>query len=272
MKKILLAFDGKHFPANAFEFARMLNEKQPVLLTGIFLPEPIPSGVWSYGYGTDFPVYTPSMEETDLMVIKRNVDKFISLCDENSIQNDVHSNFSNLVLPDLKKETRFADIILLSETFYDYLQPNDKYLKVAIEMTECPVMVIPEEFTFLSNNILAYDGSASSVFAIKQFAYLFPELASNETVLVTMDKDGEPDRLPDQHNIVELLTRHFPNLIMEKEEMDPRKYLSLWLEQKKNALFVTGSFGRTALSRLFKKSFIEDLFEDIKLPLFIAHR
>jgi hypothetical protein len=59
---------------------------------------------------------------------------------------------------------------------------------------------------------------------------------------------------------------------MEKEGFDPRKYLSLWLEQKKNALFVTGSFGRSALSRLFKKSFIEDLFEDMRLPLFIAHR
>jgi hypothetical protein len=107
---------------------------------------------------------------------------------------------------------------------------------------------------------------------MKQFAYLLSELASDETVLMTMDKNGEPDRFPDQHHIVELLARHFPNLIMEKEGFDPREYLRLWLEQKKNALFVTGSFGRSALSRLFKKSFIEDLFEDMKLPLFIAHR
>jgi hypothetical protein len=61
MKKILLAFDGKHFPENAFDFGRMLNEKEPIVLTSILLPEAVPSGILNYAYGSDFPVYTPLM-------------------------------------------------------------------------------------------------------------------------------------------------------------------------------------------------------------------
>ena len=39
MKKILIAFDGTHFSDGAFEFARRVNELQPILLTGVFLPQ-----------------------------------------------------------------------------------------------------------------------------------------------------------------------------------------------------------------------------------------
>lgn len=271
MKKVLLAFDGTHFPQNAFDFARMLNENQTVILTGAFLPEPASTGPWSYAYGADPFPSLPLEDETVFEEIRRNVDKFKMLCEKNRIQYIIHQNFSDFLFPDLKKETRFADILLLSETFYSGVQPNDKYLKETIAEAECPVIVIPEEFDFLTSNILAYDGSASSVYAIKQFAYLFPLLALNETLLISMGKEGI-DKLPDQLFIEELATRHFPDITLMREEINPERYFSLWLAQKKNALLVTGSFGRSALSRFFKKSFITDLFEDLKLPLFIAHR
>ena len=48
MKTIILAFDGVHFSEGAFEFARRLNESQPVLLTGVFLPQAELSNLWSY--------------------------------------------------------------------------------------------------------------------------------------------------------------------------------------------------------------------------------
>ncbi|HEX5554292.1 MAG TPA: hypothetical protein VFX43_13690 [Chitinophagaceae bacterium] len=172
----------------------------------------------------------------------------------------------------MKKKTRFADILLLSKTFYDSVRPNGKSLKVAIEEAECPVMVVPEEFDFPTRYILAYDGSASSVFAVKQFAYLFPAFTLNETLLMMMDEKGIPGQLPDQPLIEGLMSRHFPNLTMEKGRINPDKYFRHWLAQKKNALLVTGAFGGSALSQFFERSFIAALFKVLKLPLFIAHR
>ena len=81
-------------------------------------------------------------------------------------------------------------------------------MQEALHDIECPAVVVPENFDFPENNILAYDGSESSVFAIKQFAYLFPELASNNTILV-FAKSKEVEELPDQDYIEELAARHY---------------------------------------------------------------
>lgn len=39
MKKILLAFDSSNFSKGAFEFVLRLNDIQPVLATGVFIPK-----------------------------------------------------------------------------------------------------------------------------------------------------------------------------------------------------------------------------------------
>ena len=49
------------------------------------------------------------------------------------------------------------------------------YLKDVLHDVACPVLLVPEKFDFPESVILAYDGSEESVYAIKQFAYLFPE-------------------------------------------------------------------------------------------------
>ena len=83
-------------------------------------------------------------------------------------------------------------------------------MKDTLQHTECPVMVVPEKFHFPSLNLLAYDGSTSSVFAIKQFAYLFPDLCDNKTILVYAAEETED--IPAEVNIEELAASHFSNL------------------------------------------------------------
>ena len=48
MKKIILISDGRNFSDAAFEFAKRLNELQPILLTGIFLPQTDYATLWNY--------------------------------------------------------------------------------------------------------------------------------------------------------------------------------------------------------------------------------
>ncbi len=54
-------------------------------------------------------------------------------------------------------------------------------------MPQSARFIVPENFQFPENNIIAYDGVEPSVFAIKQFAYLFPGLY-NETLLMNLSK------------------------------------------------------------------------------------
>jgi hypothetical protein len=274
MKKILLAFDGTHFSEGAFNFVRSLNELSPILLTGVFLPQVDYANLWSYSTGTGGPLFIPLLEDEDVMEIEKNINRFASQCQHHGIEYRVHKEFSDFAIPGLKRETRFADLLILgSESFYENLgelEPN-AYLKDAIHDAECPVLVVPEQFDFPEKNILAYDGSESSVYAIKQFAYLFPEFLNNSTVLLYVQAEQEVT-FPNEVLIEELCARHFRDLNLFKLDINPNKYFALWSSEKPGAILVSGAYGRSSFSQLFKKSFVTDVIRDHKLPVFIAHR
>ena len=274
MKKVLLAFDGSHYSEGAFEFARQMNEKSPILLIGVFLPQVNYANLWSHSTGTEGPLLLPLTEEADAKVIQKNIARFERNCHSNNIEYRVHKDFFDFALPELKKETRYADLIVLGgETFYKNLgeyEPNE-YLKDALHAAECPVLVVPEQFDFPESNILSYDGSESSVYAIKQFSYLFPMLRNKKTLLVYVS-DSDEKTLPDEPHIKEWAARHFPDLTLMKLDIDPKKYFATWVSEKKSAILVSGAFGRGAFSQLFKKSFVSDVIHDHKLPVFITHR
>jgi hypothetical protein len=146
---------------------------------------------------------------------------------------------------------------------------ND-YLMNAVHKAECPVLLVPEYFMFPQSNILAYDGSDSSIFAIKQFYYTFPELCDNATLLVYCEEKGEV--IPEKENMYELASQHFSNLQILKLDGDPKKSFNKWILEKKNSILVSGAFGRSTLSQTFRKSFVSEIVKEHQLPVFIAHK
>lgn len=273
MKKILLAFNGTQFSEGAFEFVRRLNELAPILVTGLFLPQLTQSGLWSYATAMNGVTYIPLPEE-DTDAVQKNIELFERKCQANGIFYRVHKDYYDFALPELKKETRFADLLIVSsEKFFNSFGHSDvdPAMEDTLHLAECPIVVVPEQFSFPTRNILAYDGSESSVYAIKMFAYLFPQLCSNETLLVYTNHEADPS-LPSEEYIEELATQHFPNLELSKVSLQPKKYFAQWVSTNSNALLVSGAFGRSPLSQLFKKSFVADIITGQKLPVFIAHR
>jgi nucleotide-binding universal stress UspA family protein len=275
MKKIIMAVDGNNFSNGAFEFVRRLNEKASLLLTGVFVPQMEYANLWSYAaVSSGGAAFIPLVQEKESDEVIASIHKFETLCRNNGIAYRVHKNLFDFALPELKKESRFADVLILSgELFYGQgagsMQSDS--IRQVLRHSECPVLIVPEEFKFPNHTVLAYDGSEESVYAIKQFAYIFPELAVNETMLVYAASDGEKD-FPSKELIIELATQHYPNLTFQKEELDPKKYFSTWLLDRKNSILVSGSFGRSALSEAIRKSFVTDIIADHQLPVFIAHR
>lgn len=274
MKKIIVAFDGTNFSEGAFEFARKLNELSPVLLTGVFLKQAAVSGAWSYAGGVNG-LYIPVMEGDESELVEKNIKRFAKLCRSNGIDYRVHEDFYDFSLPEIKKESKYADLIIIgSEKFYENRgkeSPN-VYLKETLHDVECPVILVPEAYDFPTSIILAFDGSEESVFAIKQFAYLFPELTSLPSVLVYADDSEEQQDFPDKIQMEELVARHFSHLTLHKLELADNKFFSTWVSEKKSSMLVSGSYGRSGLSRMFKKSFIREVIADHPLPIFIAHK
>ena len=277
MRKAIIPFDGSHFSTGAFEFARKLNEIRPILLAGVFLPEITYPGNYGFtGIGTvEVPALIPLLEENFNEATEKNVLHFKELCVQHHIEHRIHLAADEFILPQLKKETRYADLVILgSQLFYDYnatdREPGE-YLFSFLHHSECPVLLTPEQYEFPENIILAFDGSKSSVYAIKQFAYLMPEFSEKSTLLVYADQNLS-DNIPDLQYIEELAARHFNYLTFYKFEADPKTYFETMLLDKKSPLLVTGAYDRSLFSRLFKKSFAEDIIKDYKTPIFIAHR
>lgn len=275
MKKVLLAFDGKNFSKGSLDFVRALNEKEPLLVIGAFLPQVNYESLWSNSGGgmvgtLALPVPGGEIGEA----VQKNIEQFEFYCNRNHIEYRVHKDFDDFALPELKKETRFADLLVISsETFYGNMESAepDIYLKELLHGLECPVVIVPEKFDFPGSNILSYDGSESSVYAIRQFTYLFPELCHNPTILVYVKEKGG-EEFPEESNIEELAARHFSDLTLTRLEADPDKYFSSWLMEHGKSILVSGAYGRSALSRLFRKSFVSKVISDHKLPVFIAHK
>lgn len=274
MKKIALVFDGTNFSAGAFQFVKLMHEAEPVLVTGIFLPQVNFANLWSYAHGNNSPLYIPMLENNDRDTVQSNILQFEKLCRNNGMEYRVHKDFYDFAIPQLKKETRFADLVVLgSQTFYnnvDYQEPNE-YLEDALNSVECPVVVVPESYSAPENNILAYDGSASSVYAIKMFVYLFPQLTKNKTLLVYASSNADK-AIPEEQQIEELAAYQFNDLTVMKLELSSKKDFAAWVAEHENAILVSGSFGRSAFSQFINKSFVSEIIREHTLPVFITHR
>ena len=149
MKKILLAFDGSHFSEGALEFARQLHYINPVYLAGIFLPQINYSALWSYsGGGKAEDIFVPLVEDENATGMKENIWRFEEYCNKHDIEFSVHKDFMDMALPQLKEESRFADLLIISsERFYEQAGKDgpNAYLKDVLHDVECPIIVVPEK-------------------------------------------------------------------------------------------------------------------------------
>jgi hypothetical protein len=214
------------------------------------------------------------IEEGGIDEIENSAARFREKCIENKIRYVVHGNLADAVLPSIKIETRFADLMIIGgETFYQNLgnfKPNP-YLRYAMHEAECPVLIVPEKFCVPSSNILTYDGNQASVYAIKQFKYLFPQFWKNKTLLFhASQKKGAV--IPDSSLIEEFVTISFPDYEVWEADFDAHKYLGTWISEKEGSILISGSYGRSELSQIFKESFVAEVIGEHYVPVFIAHK
>ncbi|SEL41275.1 Nucleotide-binding universal stress protein, UspA family [Chitinophaga rupis] len=253
MNKILIVFDGTNVSQGAFEFARRLNELEPILLVGAFLPQTDLSESWSYNAG-ERPLHIPAVEPSVSETVAENMLQFEAFCKSNDIDFRIHEHFHQLAMQELLKETRFAHLLIVgSEKFFG---GDTACLTDLLHDAECPVLVVPEEFNPPEQLVLAYDGSRASVFAIRQFCFLFPGLCGLPATLVyagpANDKDGS---LPEEPYVEELVAGLFSNLNIRHLELAPGTGFAAWLSGLPAPLLISGSFGRSLLSQVFRESF-----------------
>ncbi|MDR3716409.1 MAG: hypothetical protein P4L51_26690 [Puia sp.] len=275
MKKILVPFEGANFSPATLEFVRKLNESAPILLTAAFVPEMDYANLWNPATGIIGAPYLPKTDKEEDELIESHSAILETFCRGQNIKYALHTDRLDFALPSIQKESRFADLMLVSSLhFFERVsseQPN-AYLKELLHATECPVLLLPDSAGLPENIILAYDGSPSSVYAIKQFIYLFPELSALPATLVYIDENRKNEApMPDRTGIEEWAGSHFSNLSILTLGLPKGAAFPEWIAAQKNPWLVTGSFGRSGLSLLLSKSFVAGVIKSNTVPLFIAH-
>jgi nucleotide-binding universal stress UspA family protein len=292
MEKILLAMDGYKQNTYAIDFACYLAKLTHSRLTGVFLegnpeddqaeiirlealeppeasepPDPLEASEAQEAAGP----FKAGVLATDPVL--QRVHRFREACLGREVTAKVHRD-RGVPVDDILLESRFSDLIVVDpETSFRKVDKGfpGRFIRDVLLAAECPVVVSPYQFDSLDEVIFAYNGTSSSVFAIKQFTYLFPEFKRKKAVVVDVCA-GEETAIEEQYKMKEWLSAHYLQVNFVLLKGDPSDELFGYLLQRKNAIVVLGAYGRGILSRFLKPSHASLLLRTINLPIFITHR
>jgi len=271
MKKVLVAIDAKQVNTNVFDFACFIAKLTHSKLTGVFLEThsetPVLATESLHIPHDEFIEAGPrdGVREDDIRLFK-------TICENRGTNCSVHLD-QGVPVADIIKESRFADLLIVDPEM-SFKEKREAvptgFIKEVLAKSECPVVIAPFSFAGIDEILFAYDGSPSAVFAIKQFIYLFPELADKKiTVLQVTEKDDEP--IIEKEKIGELLQLQYSAIGFQQLYGNAANELYRYLLGKKNVFVVMGAFGRSMHSGFFKHSTAELVVKTINLPVFIAH-
>lgn len=279
MQKIVFAVNALRPGLKSLDFAAYLAGLTQSPLKGLFLQkrvyeaEPHLKTPFALAY---VETITSEGEESagERALVEQNIQLFGNAC----INRDVPFTTDIMAgnpLDELVDESRFADIILVNaNTCFENGSAEgspSKFVKNLLASAECPVFITPEGFEGADEIIFTYSGDESSVFAIKQFTYLFPQLATKKAVLLYVAQGQETD-IRHSAQIADWLHVHYTNVHTEVLHGSPGYELLGKFINKTSSILVMGAFGRNIISQFFKQSTSELILKIINLPIFIAHK
>lgn len=271
--KLLLAVSSEELSGVSVNFACYIANLTKSKLTGLFLEEKITEVV----HEEEATSSANEPTNTTTYAIKKpcgpNISRFVDACTIREAKYNIQETRC-VSVKDLVVETRFADLLIISakQSFADVVQSAPtKFIKRLLAEAECPIVIAPESDsnTVIKEILFAYDGNPSSVFAIKQFTYLFPCYRDVKLHIVEVSKNGAA--IGEHYKIREWAKEYYTNVFFEALSGDEESRLLEVMLGKENTMVIMGAYGREGLSALMKKSHAEPLIKVITQPIFIAH-
>ncbi len=276
MKNIAVAIDGlkykEPFVRQAIQIA-LINEAH---LTGLFFED---DNYHSYKISELLETGGLSFAKQDLLDKKDEqkrsiaVQKFERACKKFKINYSI-KRLENDPMRELLHKSYYSDLLILNEA--DNFNPYHETLptsfsKDLLAHSHCPVLLLTNQFTEIKKVVVLYDGSPSSVFAVKSFCQLLPNLAVLPTEVISISTT-EQNVIPDEKEIKDFMKLHFPKSEFLVKPGNPSADIPVILHQIKTPyLIVTGSYHRSRVSRWFKTSMADILIQEVKVPIFVAH-
>lgn len=276
MEKILLAVDNDPVDENAVDFACHLARLTQARLTGIFLDEPMTEPevvierVTTVDGATSITIAEFDKESEQVAQHEENIGIFREWAERSGVSFNVYLD-KGVPVTELTRETWYADVLLMSpDTFSRANEPlPGAFVKQVVHDSACPVILTPESFERIDNIVFCYDGSKASLFAIKQFAYLFPQLRSQRVKVISLAAEAPQPK--DQARLTQWLRFHYSDVEWIAKGSEAAGALFHYLLKKRDDFVVMGPYGHGLLTSFFEADDETGTIRTTSLPIFIAH-
>ncbi|MBS0030688.1 hypothetical protein ACTJJ0_24505 [Chitinophaga sp. 22321] len=277
MKKIIAVIDALHFTEDQIAGFKYFAGETNSLLTVVCL-DTLTTG--AIPVATMFP--EPAIIGYDQISVEgraalqwqrnENIKQLHQICDNDHV-NIVIRESVNSPIEEVVAASRFADLLLVSNStsFAALIDSNPpRFLKDVLAEAECPVMVLPDVLSPVKEIIFAYNGTYSSIYAIRQFTLLFPYFTNIPVKVVYVAEDHQKV-LPFEVKLKSYLEQHYANVEYVIMNGEPATAFLALLIRRNDCIVTYGAFGRSGASRFFHRSDAENILRTTNIPIFITH-
>jgi hypothetical protein len=278
MEKILVILDGAEVNTNTIKFASYLARLTHSRLSGIFVDNPEPVELQEIVIaGTEassLVVESLSVKKTgdEMKLLKEdNVKVFQEVARKEGVEVFIDPD-ELLTSEDVIQKTRYVDLLVIDANTQFYGMEDggiSSFVKESLQDAECPVIIAPAAFESIDNIVFCYNGIKSSVFAMKQFMYLFPQLTYKRAKVLNLNPDQERSA-QEEKSFSDWLKYHYKDVEFMLLNDDAIPAFFNYLTKKRNDFVVMGSFGKGLLGSFFESD-ADGNTRINHLPLFVAH-
>ena len=271
MKKILIILNESHIPQQVIKRAIHIAKESKSLLEAVFINDingldfdyPFPNDLFLLGEK----VRAETRTEESMKLLESMAQVFKDECNEQGIEYKIEIDKA-VSLKHLITLSSFADLIIA-----DSKSDSDEYsLKDLLADAHCPLLLVSKNAEPVAKVYVAYDGSASSMFAVKMFSYIFPEYM-NFNIHLFQIASGDTTAITHLDEIKSWATKHFSNINFELIKGNTKIELVEHIRQgSEKAIIVMGAYSGSSVARLFLKSTAESVINETNASLFITHQ
>jgi len=214
MLKILLYTDGMYFKPEILNFPSYLANLTHTKIMEVYLDDMLNTALW-YDQ-TAFVTLTGQIAEKERYeVIEKNFQKLQEEADKKGILIKPFED-GTATKEFFFRHMRYSDLLLLD--IHSLNNPSEdivrfKFFRDILMYGECPVLLFSESTQRIDEILFAYNGTPSSVFAIKQFSYLFPQLMDRPIRAIYAK---ETEKMQDKKLLIDWLNAHYMEAYYEE--------------------------------------------------------
>ncbi|CAL1518876.1 universal stress protein [Chitinophaga sp. MM2321] len=277
MKKIIAAIDALNFSDDQLEgfkyFAKEANSKLTVVCLDNLNTGVVPMArMFPETYPVRYEQISPEGRVALQWQRNKNIKQLQEICDIDNISIEVREAVSSPV-EEVVADSRFVDLLMISNsTSFTALSDGNppRFVKDVLEEAECPVMVLPDVISPIKEVVFSYNGTFSSMFAIRQFTQLFPNFSDIPVKVVYVAEESQQE-IPFEQKLRDYLDMHYETVKFVIVNGEPATEFLAMLIRRNDCIITYGAYGRSSVSRFFHPSDAESVLRTTNIPVFITH-